>query len=520
MYLTQQGTAIVELVTRESEPIELRQDAVRTIHRVAESSTKAKLSSLVNERLNSLPDSFKGYILASVWPGRISASDLFNFLQFPKSERSFDKYSLFLSGDFIMGLQPEDLPIALDWVEQQQLWAIEQIAHGEGRGRILALPSAYLDLINGIVVKTLENLDQNNLIDSVARIICRNLNDLYSVYRKGLEKSFQSDIWQDSSIRHQLIESIVDFVLDDYSNLKISFYSALVYFTPLVPQEDFMWFMEIYEQEGSVERKKIIIGLLKARFNLGNKLHVDCLLKAVTQKQQPELEEAFSFHVEMVRLDSDQAKAQKRQYEELLDLESKGEEGKEDLVVESEDLRQQILSLLNSFNSDNLDAWWQLNYWMSVKPGTNEVHEYEADLLELATWHGLDSETIKQLLEAAKTYLLEQQPDFENWTDPSKTYRPVQSAYKAFYLLEKQEQTFLAELPEQVWQSWALIIFEYSQNSFTQSDKIRDSLLYKTYHYAKDQIIDSILSNLDDQNRQQSRIYIPDSLEKLFDQDL
>ncbi len=511
---------LVKLVTSEAEPVELRKDAAETIYRVGESSAKAELRSLVNERLNSLPDSLKGYILSSLWPDHISASDLFDFLQFPNAGWSYDKYSRFLSEDLAENLKASDLPVALAWVEQQQRWAIEEIVQGNGRGRILALPSAYLELINGIVAKTLENLGQVNLIDSVARIVCKNLNDLYSTYRKDLEKAFQSDIWQDSSIRHRLLESIVNILLNEYSSLKANFYSALVYFSPLVPQEDFMWLMETYERESSVERRKIIIGLLRARFNSGNKLHVDCFLKAITQKQQPELEEAFSFHVETVSLNSDQAKAQKQQYQERLDLESRVEEDKEESVAEAEDIRQQILSLLSEFDSGNLDAWWQLNYWMAVKPGTNQLHEYKVDLVELATWHGLDPSVINQILESAKAYILGQKPDLDNWTDSSKTYRPAQSAYKSFYLLEKQEPGFLAELSERVWQSWTPIIFEYSQRACTQNDIFCDSLLQKVYHHAKDQTITSILSNLDEQNSQQSRISIPSSLEKLFDQDL
>jgi hypothetical protein len=62
-------------------------------------------------------DELKGYAFKALWPGLISAEELFNHLTFPKKPNFIGSYSYFIRYELSPHLDKKSLPFALNWLK-------------------------------------------------------------------------------------------------------------------------------------------------------------------------------------------------------------------------------------------------------------------------------------------------------------------------------------------------------------------------------------------------------------------
>src|SRR5262249_31805416 len=124
--------------------------------------------------------------------------------------------------------------------------------------------------------------------------------------------------------------------------------------------------------------------------------------------------------------------------------------------------QERISRLLAKSESGDLDAWWQLNMEMTVKP--TDMHyqnELEPDLTVLPGWKDADQATRGRILEAAKRYLAGREASPDRWYKQDNFSRPDLAGYRAVRLLAHEEPLFIRTLPVDIWKKWAVAILGY-----------------------------------------------------------
>jgi hypothetical protein len=268
---------VVAVAIDTSQPIRVRIEAAKAACEIADSTTKTRLRSLISEEVEDDLDRLKGWAFQAVWPDDLSARDLFDLIQFPKRYNSYGKYELFLIHEVAPQLQPEDLPVALEWVEKQQIWFKEQFKRSESGEGGKSLPSSFRELMNSIILKAVKHLTHPEILEPLARTILRSVREYHRFNGDKVDELFKFETWQDTSKRHQIIVAIVNCLANPEATVGEVFYSKLVHLTPLVPREDFVWLLECL-QAAEASQQEVWIKLLAKRFNLQNREHVECLL--------------------------------------------------------------------------------------------------------------------------------------------------------------------------------------------------------------------------------------------------
>ena len=138
---------------------------------------------------------------------------------------------------------------------------------------------------------------------------------------------------------------------------------------------------------------------------------------------------------------------------------------------------------------------------MALRPnGTRSHRDFEPDLTVLPGWEAADSVIRRRILEAAKKYVLEQNPTIQEWLEKNSFHRPTFAGYKALRLLQKEEPDWLITLPPDAWQKWAPTILAYPLSSGVEKKKIHRELLKHAYNQAPSQIIETLLALIDKEN--------------------
>ncbi|PMB10307.1 hypothetical protein CEN49_04430, partial [Fischerella thermalis CCMEE 5273] len=193
----------------------------------------------------------------------------------------------------------------------------------------------------------------------------------------------------------------------------------------IITNKDFLWLINSWKTAIITQHKKVWFNFLLKVFNLQNRDHVEQILLCIINDNIPEFKEAFSFYIDPIELDSEQAKSARNYYYRNLELDAQYiEKNKtQQAEISLKDIIINITQLLDEALDKNLDAWWQLNYWISYKIDNENFYllEAEVDLEKLPIWQELDFIIRSRIIEAAKNYVYNQISDVEAWM--GKAYR-------------------------------------------------------------------------------------------------
>jgi hypothetical protein len=122
----------------------------------------------------------------------------------------------------------------------------------------------------------------------------------------------------------------------------------------------------------------------------------------------------------------------------------------------------------------------------------NRFFEYDvnSDLTSLPGWKICDDMLKNRIVEAAKSYIINNDAAPSNWLGTNTYHRPAMSGYKAFILLKKLEPAFLDNLSTDIWKKWASVFIGYPENNgLTGRDKTYLELINQAYKKAPQEII-------------------------------
>ncbi|KKN15725.1 hypothetical protein LCGC14_0983150, partial [marine sediment metagenome] len=108
---------LADMALDESEVPRLRSNAAHAVGKIGDAETRRRLLPLaLGQCGDDLRDELKGCGLQAIWPGLISAEDLFKHLTLPRQSSFHGAYGRFLTADLLEHLGAADLPHALGWL--------------------------------------------------------------------------------------------------------------------------------------------------------------------------------------------------------------------------------------------------------------------------------------------------------------------------------------------------------------------------------------------------------------------
>ncbi|MBI3248296.1 MAG: hypothetical protein HYZ50_17455 [Deltaproteobacteria bacterium] len=487
---------LVAIALNPSELLALRENAADAVVRVGDKEAKGRLKPLALGEAGDDPnDELKDAGLRALWPDQITVGELFTCLSPPKNRRPLDGYWRFLVEEIPQHLESSHFSTALEWVasqhERDHLHPFEKLA-------------------DSILLRALEHLEAPGVVEAFAKAVLPRLRAHHSIFRDRADTQF-ANVWEsDESKRRRVLETMLLALSETEEDPRELFYAQLVFV------EDLPWMLERLQTSTPQKQQLAWARLIEVRFGRSDFRYADLILAACWDS--PVLAEACSWLLHPIKLDSPEAQKERENYEEMQKWQNRKKEEKPLLDPPPE---QRIATLLDQCEAGNLEAWWRLNMEMTLEPdSTHYGSELEADLTTLPGWKTAHSTIKARIIEVAKKYLLEQDPHTPDWLGKGIHHRPALAGYRALRFLLQKEPSWLSLLSSDIWKKWASIILAYPIASDVEEEKIQQTLVAQAYLHASEEIGQTLLSLVDEENARYSDIFVLRTIEPCWDDSL
>lgn len=491
---------LANIALDQKEPLPIRNAAAYAVGRIADDIIKVRLKPLATGEAGEDPsDELKGCSLRALWPDHMKIEELFTAITSIKQENYIGAYWMFLSHELVPKLKPSDLPIALKWVEQQE--SLQDSMY------------CFEKLMDTIILKSWEHLESPKVLEAFAKTVLSRLKHHDRIVGSHTEPVFGNILSNEDNNgkRRRVLETIIPLFSNPERDTVYLIYSV----PSLVLSKDITWMLERLQLEKSKEVQLIWANLIKRAFDPRETDHLDAIIDA--SKSNPILAETFSWLLKPIELNSPEAEKMKVNYLEIQKWQNRDKER----PLLTPPPAERIAGLLNECESGNFSAWWYLNREMTLEPDSRFYgNDYESDLTVLPGWKNADNITKVRIVEAAKRYVLEQDPKTHDWLGKDIIHRPAFAGYRALQLLLQEIPGFIFSLLADVWKKWVPIILAYPISNSGNNDRnieIHHKLIKLSYQYAPDEIIQTMIVMIDKENKAHSRIYITHKVKDCWD---
>lgn len=506
---------LLQVALNPAEHDHVREMAVYAIGAMGDAETKQALRPLLQEKGGADPyDRIKGQCLKALWPDFVSSRELLNVLTPPQKAHHFGAYEAFLLSDFVSQISPGDLPVALAWAEKH--------AHLPGQ-------NALHQVVDAILAGAWRHLDAPSAREGLAQVMLARLQHHDVILDKDyqVEKidehhqplSFGESLQTHHEKRHQLLETLISLL----SSTSIHPMQLVISNPPLVTTQDVSWLLEQLRQAPSEEQGRFLAQLIATVVDPFNPEQVDTVQAA--SDLNPLLAEYVQRVFQQVLFGSPTTEAMKARSVEQQDQETPQLKQ----AVTHVDSMTHVTSLLDECESSNSAAWWRLNEEIIPQPVALLGKDAGADLMQVPAWKEADAATRKRIIEAAKRYILEQDPDKHGWFgDTTQTWAGKATAphpqafagYRALLLLQKTVPVFIATLPERTWKRWAPILVTYPLYRGNSIQEAHDAVIQMAYRVAAPEMIETFVRQMDQHNQEMGHLTTLHMIEACWDAQL
>jgi hypothetical protein len=466
---------LAEIVLNKEDNQDIRVRAAYAVSRVGDNETKTKLKPLVfgkeedDERFR-----LKGVALDALWNEHLTAEELFSVLT-PANNYFTGSYEVFLNSEMIAKLENKDLPIALDWLEKN-ICQFGELDFSERR------------LADAILFKAWKNLEDQNIFERFIKIVTVSISGFREIFKEIRDEGKLDEIIKDNDKRRKVWLKIYSSIDDEkYGWLEHSRFFGL-------RNEDINWLVQEWKNTKDESLKVKLLSRLKGFISYWGTQPdaLDAICKACEENEvlKKEFEEKFAAK----KLDSEEAKQEKESYERNFGWEKEREKEREEWEkAVSPSPTERTLESLEKIGNNEINAFIDVNYYLMFLPnGRSNKSEIESDLTQYPVWCEIDKRTKSRIVEAAKKYLENGNPENDKWIGTNTIHRPAFAGYRAIVLLEKFEPEFIKKLPKSVWEKWAAIIYHYPVFNGSGNDEYERhrQLIAKTYKIAPEKIVE------------------------------
>ena len=503
---------LLQVALDNSQLIATRAEAACAVARVGDETVRAKLQPLaVAGGDNDPQDELKGYALKAVWPNLITAEELFSVLTPPKDKNLIGAYDTFLTNSLSPSLQEADLPVALQWADKEESLYRDADLKGESLHQDTYLHERVID---AIMLKAWNSLDQPGISKGFAKIALLRLEQQRDIIDK-ISNSDHADILASNEERRRKVLQVIPSLIADSPDQAVFGVAPYMARQKMILKRDVPWMIERLKGTISEKEQNIWAHFIEWIFDTEDAEQVDLIL--TTCQDNPVLSEVCSWLLRTWNFSSDDTQKARERYRKM----NRREESHHSQPLFVPLPTERIETLLGKFEEGDLDAWWQLNRVMTLEPtSTRYGSDLESDLTSLPGWRDAGRTLKVRLVAVAKRYIQERDVKQEEWLGTNISYSPALPGYRAFRLLLQEEEDFVARLDQSVWKKWAAIMIGYPLLDAARTEEPHNTLLRLAYAAAPEEIIESLMTLIDQENRELQSVGIIERMQHCWDERL
>ena len=430
---------LVGLALNEYEDEVLRRLAARGIQEVGSVEAKLELKPYVFGREDDLDDEIKGYALKALWPGQLTADELFKALLPPKRENYVGSYWHFLFIDSVLsGLQANDWSVALNWV------AAQPSRH--------KMPISLQDLPGKIMRKAWDNRHMPGMLEAFSQTAVQmtlRFDGIFggNSYDRQISDDFEEAFVQASEARRKLVLICLPLLsAKDERVSRLTFRRP-----PMVVPADLDWLLALLDSELDESRRGQVAELVA-------RLTPHDIEKVYEASDRHHDLKQLTKHYFVSMLDDPTVLSERKYFRETREI----EENQKRQLVESRPI-ERIHDALKQVEAGEPLQWLNALYGLEINSAIGSSWKIEPDLTEFPNWNLCDDATRIRIIQAAVTFILnfEYRPcDHydENWYFSNQISRAELAGYRAMFLLLKAGVEALDELPFDRWNKWSKVI--------------------------------------------------------------
>lgn len=488
---------IVAIALDQSDQVHLRHVAASAIAFMGDPEIKKLLRPLALGTGNVDPDDqLKGYGLRAVWPEHITSTELFIALTSPKNPNLIGSYEMFLAHDLKKSIQLIDLIEALKWsIKQEQQF-------GER-------PRSFRQLADIFIDEAWKKFDLPGIEGKLAELVLLRLKKHDAI--GCADSAGFNNLLKDSDVkRRRLIQATSHLLTDPDKESVYLVWSQ----TPLVLEDDVVWLGEQLRIETPELQRNVLAHLIIRKFDWANRKQLKLILRI--RKYSPLIKKHFSLFWLLSALYATPLFRLYGEYRKRKHYPKDWFKQNRKVRIDSQD---RINKLLKRCEIGDFNAWWRLNMEMTLKENSSHYeNEFESDLHALPGWEKADAQMKLRIIQAAKQYVLNADPNVHKWINNNILHRPAFAGYRALRLLLKEDREFIANLSQPIWRKWVPIIVSYPLSGSNNEDN--QELIRTGYQQASDEFIKTLLILIDKENKEHDHVFIVRKIESCMNDQL
>jgi len=343
-------------------------------------------------------DDLKAASLMSRWPGRMTAAELFAALTQPRKNIIRGRYWTFLHSKFADDLRREDLPVALAWVRDTPTLKADaqQLAHSAAA----ILERAWRDASVPMVM--------NAFAEAALAVLTRH----EPLARPIKSTRYERLIAADDPNRLPLAEQLVPFIIKS----AVSPARIVNGQTPILLARDIPWMLEKLRGAAPPEQE-VWAQLIRGVFSIHDPKNTEYMSAILPVADTcAVLKEQFTYLIDPVKLDSEEAKLQRELFEEERERERREAEDHPPLDPPPS---ARIENALIRSESRDATAWLEVakNVELTTGEKGRPVYIDRIAVRESPGWKSADEPTRARIVAAARRYLEFDHPKAEEWLE-------------------------------------------------------------------------------------------------------
>ncbi len=449
---------LLEIVQRVDEDCLVRGDAAETLGKFGNPSAIEKLRPLARGSAGEDPeDHMKTGALKALWPRFMDTEELFECLTPPKQPQMFGEYQQFISHDVIKSLDPDDLPVAIRWLQNREWDEDDLLGLADFGSNIIA---------DELIEHVWRHLREPNVLKELIK---------FAEYQLGRNRGL---------FRNHTLDEQETF-LADYTN---RFYFLQAYFEKnLIHAQECIWLFT--HQNLFVAKDLLRVGewIEKSQQTQIQELWVALVRQVLHDATEDELDAIalLAPYAPQLAADALQLKVSKWQREAA----------KAAALLQGRlTAQERVETCLRKVEAGEFHAFLELQRALAVDDdGLRRFSASSPNITTSPGWEYANDSTRSRIIAAAKRYLERSEVIDRSWREQ---YEHEQAGYRALFLLRVAAPNW--RVPRRIWQSWVLPIVLDPLGRHSGADlEIHGQLIALVYNAAHDETLWAVNLALD-----------------------
>lgn len=422
---------LVNIALNQEEPYDVRSQAANAVWKIADDKVKEKLEPLAKGEAGDDPDDeLRGIGMRCMWSNKWNTLNLFKNITPPQKESYYGSYVHFLKHEapptIANKILDDEIPKILSIIKE---WKIIKESD---------LDLSYLaEIYDEIFKLAWAKIPDRQVIEELSEIILSRIKK-YQPIHGAKESNLWSQLTADTDKKRAIIKFIIENNKIDEKNVTtLAFHK-----TPLVTDSDFLWLLDEIEKANSSHQ---ILWADLIMWRLREDLPTDYTNKFLEVRGRvPLLQEKYYTFWE---IDSKLARDAKASY-----LRRERWERESAPKPLNPPIPERIDETLKNIESGHYDKWYDLVQLLSVNQETGVGHEWPSRLQDTPGWETIDKPKQKQVIAAAKNFLLNCESTNYDWFGKGPwpwSYNSIQVAILLIY-----DNKIIDEIPHDTWKKF------------------------------------------------------------------